>query len=346
MSFMAVQMARQGGMSGPIDDGLDKASTTRPSSSANFYVDSLDKDPTGQSGQFVINKKQSLFNGFFNRIAVAEVLMDWGIPNIAAWWGNNTISVVNGGTATTIGPVTLEDGFYTAIQALQSVAVKINQAATTAGDPLRLTVSFDGYDVVMSSTGVGNDPFYIPWLPFPPTNDPPYALARQLFTSAQLAGAAVQDTKIVCSSPRILGTTYIDIVSPQLTYNQELKDSTTDSVSRDVLYRWYFANDNVPQERETFLTVAAAAAPAPALQYLAPTNLPVLQGYNPFVSRRALPVPKQIRWDPKQPIGQVSFEIYDDRGRIVNTANFPWNLATGYGGANFQFQMSLLLSEN
>ena len=342
MSYMSVQMAKHLGSSGRIEEGLDKAVTVRPSSTANFYVDSTDK-LSGTSGNFIINKNQSLFNGFFHRISVAEVVMDWGIPNVAAWWGNNQITVVNGGTGITIGPVTLVDGFYTAIQALQQIATLINAAATALGDPLRLTVQFDGADVKLVSTGVGTDPFYVFWID---GVDPPYALARQLFTTAQLAGAAVQDTQLVCASPRILGTTYVDIVSPQLTYNQELKDNTTSDIARDVLYRWYLAEDNVPPRVEKMPVVYPAVAPAPAVSMLTDTNLPVLQGYTPFATRRVLPYPKQIRWESKQPIGQVAFQVYDDRGRLIDTRNFPWNVATGYGGANFQFQMSMLLSEN
>jgi hypothetical protein len=346
MSFMSVQMARRGGHNGPIDDGLDKAVTIRPSSTANFYVDSLDKlpDSNATSGNFVISKRQALFNGFFNRIAVTEVLMDWGLPNVASWWGNNTISVTNGGTSTVIGPVTIVDGFYTAVQVLQAVTTAINDAATTAGNALRLTVVFNANGLVtLNSTGTGTDPFFFNWTD---GVSPPYSLARQLFTSAQLAGAAVQDTTIVVASPRILGTTYVDIVSPQLTYNQDLKDATTSDDTRDVLYRWYLADDNVTQEREQMPRVYPAASGASAVTILTATNLPAIQGYTPFVIRRALPVPKQIRWDNTAPIGQVAFQVYDDRGRLIDTKNFPFDASSGYGGANFQFQMSMLLSEN
>jgi hypothetical protein len=341
MSFMSVQMARHHGALSAAEVN-DTASTTRPSSTANFYVDSLDKNDNQGSGDFVINKGQALFNGFFNRIGVAEVLMDWGLPNVAAWWGNNTFTVLNVGTGLTIGPVTIQDGFYTAIQVLTEACARINAAATTAGDPLRLTVTYNGLDVRATSTGAGTSAFVVVW-----DGVTPYALARQLFTSAQLTGVAAStgNTYITLSSPRVLGTTYVDIVSPQLTYNQELKDATTDNNTRDVLYRWYFAQDNVPQEREPFIYTYAATA-APAIQALTPTNIPVLQGYNAFVLRRALPYPKQIRWNPSQPIGQVTFQVYDDRGRIISTANFPWSATTGEGGANFQFQMSMLLSEN
>ena len=340
MSFMSVQMARHHGALNAAEVE-DKAVTVRPSASANFYVDSTDKSSNQGSGDFSIDKKQSLFNGFFNRIATAEVVMDWGLPNVAAWWGNNTLTVVNGSTGTTIGPVTIPDGFYTAVQALQQACAAIHTAAAAAGNALRLTVQFDGLDVKAVSTGVGNAVFYVFWGP----NDPPYALARQLFSSAQLAGASVQNTSITLTSPRILGTTYVDIVSPQLTYNQDLKDATTDVYSRDVLYRWYLADDNVPLPREKMMLTYAATT-APAVQALTETNIPVLQGYNPFVVRRALPYPKQVKWNADQPIGQVSFQCYDDRGRLISTSNFPWSGTTGFGGANFQFQMSMLLSEN
>ena len=339
---MMAQVSQRLGVAGRIEEDLDRAVTVRPSSSANFYVDSLDK--IGQnSGDFIINKNQSLFNGFFNRLAVTEIVVDWGIPNVADWWGNNTMTVINDTTAVVITAI-IPDGFYTAIQALQVMAAALNTQATALGDPLRLTVQFNGIDVTLNSTGVGTDPFYIVWQPNPPFNDPPYALARQLFTTAQLAGAGVAGTSFTMSSPRVLGTTYIDIVSPQLTYNQDLKDSTTDQLARDVLYRWYLANDNVPQYLEKFPRGLAAIAPAPAITVLQDTQIPILQGYTSFVTRRAVPVPKQILWNPAQPIGQVAFQVYDDRGRLIDTTKFP--LTQGEGGANFQFQLSLLLSEN
>lgn len=344
MSVISAQLARHFSVVGPVEESIDKAITTRPSSSANFYVDSEDKTINEGSGNFLINKGQSLFNGFFNRIAVAEVGLDWGLPNVADWWGNNQLVVVNNTTTVQIA-AQIPDGFYTAYQALDAIASAINTAAAGLGDPLRLTAVFNGLDISLDSTGVGNDPYSILWTA---GVDAPYELARQLFTTAQL-GASVSGVKRVMASPRILGTTYIDIVSPQLTYNQALKDSTTDNFRFDVLYRWYFADDNVPLPREKLPFVYAESglpAPnnAPAVTILTESLVPVLEGYTPFVKRRAIPFPKQIRWDEKQPIGQVGFQVYDDRGRLIDTTQFP--LFQGEGGANFQFQLQLLLSEN
>jgi hypothetical protein len=86
MSFMAVQMAKRMGASAPIDFGLDKGTTTRPPSTALLSVDSLDRAQTpgsGTSGNFVINKNQAIFNGFFNRIALNELVLEWCIPTVS-----------------------------------------------------------------------------------------------------------------------------------------------------------------------------------------------------------------------------------------------------------------------
>jgi hypothetical protein len=282
----------------------EQAMTSRPTSSANFYINSLDK-PTGQSsGSFTINKRQNLFNGFFNRIAVNEIVVDWGLPNISSYWGNNTFSVTLSGALTGTTTVTLTGWFYTVKQALDEIVVELN---TAVGAGVFVIQSLGFTESLQIDQGVSVSSFVINTSP----------LARQLFASAAI-GASASVLQPV-TSPKILGTTYIDIVSENLTYNQKVRDSTTNPTQRDVLYRWYFAYDNVPIPLDGY-------------------NFPILQGYDPFIARRTPPVVKQIRWSESQPIGQVAFQVYDDQGRLIDTAQFA-------SGANFQFQMSCLLSE-
>lgn len=290
------------------NDGLiqeEQAFTSRPTSSANFYINSLDK-PAGQgSGNFTINKNQNLFNGFFNRIAVNEIVVDWGIPNVASYWGNDTFSVTTSGAVAGTFPVTLTNGFYTVDQILTELVIALNIAV---GTPNFFEIQSLGFTQALQiDQGVSVSSFVI-------NNG---LLARSLFASASI-GAAPAVLRAV-TSPKILGTTYIDIASENLTYNQKVRDSTTNPRSRDVLYRWYFSYDNVPIFPDG-------------------SGFPILQGYDPFIIRRTPPVVKQIRWSEIQPIGQVAFQVYDDQGRIIDTANYP-------SGANFQFQMSCLLSE-
>jgi hypothetical protein len=344
MSFISVQMAKRLGAAGRIEEAQDLAVTVRPSSTANFFVDSLDRvdagDPNSTSSDFVINKSASLFNGFFSRIAMNEIVMDWGLPNVAQWWGNNFLTVLVDDGASPNGvvyTVTLPDQFLSALDALSALVTALNAAP---GMTATWTVGSSGTRV-----GLGADQnFAVVWeqsasaatVPAgtKPTYDPNNALARGLFSSTQLytgtAPLATTDplftpVKYVVS-PLILGTRYVDFVSPQLTYNQDLKDSTTATIVRDAIYRWYFAWDT-----NTGTDVLPGSPPLYPYQ--------ILQGYKPFNQRRILPYPKQILWNPASPIGQVGFQVFDDRGRLLDTSQFTPK-------ANFQFQMSMLLSEN
>lgn len=341
MSFIGVQMAKTLGAASRLEVIEDRAVTVRPSSTANFYVDSLDK-ASGTSSDFIINKAQSLFNGFFHRIAVNEVVLDWGIPNVAQYWGNNFITVLVDDGVNPLGTdytVTIADGFYSAIDALTAIVTALNAAP---GQTATFSVGQSGPTVELGST----QPFVVVWeqsatqLSVPVNSRPNYvpaaALARALFSSSQLFATSLPVpqlaiasplytlTKLV-QSPLVLGTRYVDIVSPQLTYNQDLKDNTTAEFQRDVLYRWYFAWDGNSG-------VDSFGTPAIFPYY-------ILQGYKPFNQRRVLPYPKQIRWESRQPIGQVGFQVFDDRGRLIDTTRYT-------PSANFQFQMSMLLSEN
>jgi hypothetical protein len=68
-------------------------------------------------------------------------------------------------------------------------------------------------------------------------------------------------------------------------------------------------------------------------------GFPIYQGYTPFVARRYLPFPKQIKWDSNLPIGQLNFEIIDSSGNLVPTK-------FNGGDGDLEFQMTLLVSEN
>lgn len=117
--------------------------------------------------------------------------------------------------------------------------------------------------------------------------------------------------------------TYIDFTCSNLTYQQGLKDGSTAPNVRDVLYRWYLAWDTPPA--------------VDGLGY------PILQGYQPFNQRRYLNFPKQIKWDTQQPIGGLSFQVYDALGdtlRYIGDDALP-NPATG----GIEWSMNLLVSE-
>lgn len=304
-------MARHLGTAGRMEVDADRAVTTRPSSTALLSVDSLDREqtPTNQSsGNFLINKKQAIFNGFFHRIALVELVLDWCIPNISGKYSpaNNVFAV-----DLVPGPgsfsASLPAGNYTVADALNKIIALLNASAGA------------GSFRIEDSTGAA-------WVPGTSTGNPFLGstigdfvvvageLAQEL--GIQSGGPGALAYPIVC--PKLLPIYYIDFVSPQLTYNQDLKDSTTSEIVRDALYRWVFAYDNGPIPLDAY-------------------NFPILQGYKPFISRRSLNYPKQILWNSASPIGQLGFQLYTSYGDILDPAELV---------GTCEYQLSLLLSEN
>ena len=119
-------------------------------------------------------------------------------------------------------------------------------------------------------------------------------------------------------SPDLRPFRYLDFTSQQLTYNQDLKDNSTAPISRDVLCRWYMAWDNPPSYDGL--------------------GFPILQGYTEFVERRLFNPPKQIKWSPNQPLGNISFQVYGN-GEYTPIQTSP-------DATNTNFLMTCQLSEN
>ena len=321
-------------------------------STANFLVDSLDRanPATTTSQSFSIVSNQSLMNGFFTRLAVSEVMLDYGVPNIQAVFGNSTITVaVLVNTTWTNYSATITDGFYTIANALTAVVSALNTATSgvatwsivnSAGSayvqnptatstnnatatPNSITPSVqsglqyaylkvsgsnvNSFLITQSTTGVLN---LGQVLDFPSV---PY----QSVASSYSGGA----TTLPCVSPSLLGVRYVDIVCNNLTYNQALKDTSTNQYKKDVLYRWVLAwGDSHQLLYDVY-------------------NYPILQGYTPFRCIRQIAFPKQVRWSPNMPIGNLTFELFMNGGSVLPTQ--PGNGVL----SSCEYQMNLLVSE-
>jgi hypothetical protein len=276
----------------PTENGVP----IRQPSTANLMIDSNDRSLTVYPfpWDFTIQKKNSILNGFFTRIGVAEVVLNWNIPNVQPTTTGVTFTVVRSGVTKTVTlgfPSVLSGndtgGFYTVSEALDSICSLLNTAYTTAG--------------LFVVSGTSGDPS----LTFIGTSDSsnftitPTSLSARLGFDATESAINIPAHQIVLP-PNLLPTRYIDIVSQALTYNQSLKDGTTNAQNRDVLVRWYFAPDNVYQTVDKY-------------------GFPILQGYSPFYIRRLFNPAKQIRWMPNMPIGNLDFQVFLDNGALVSS---------------------------
>lgn len=296
---------------------IEKGQTVRQPSVANLMVDSTDRNYTAYpaAGDFQIIRPQSLMNGYFTRIGATEVVMDWGIPNITA--ANNTVDYTISGES--LDTIQIPIGFYNVAEALDAIAYEMSIAS---GRDFSVKLDFGVPVFFMDPSGAAPSTFF-----FSDTT-----LIGQLgFKSGpgnQENGFQVGgDLNSGYNGVDLRTYTYLDFVSGQLTYAQDVKDSATNNQDKNVLTRWYMAWDSPPQNDKY--------------------GFPILMGYQKFVCRRLFNPAKQIRWEPNLPIGNLGFEVWAKLiGQTTPVSYFQLRdiLAPEYADL-FDWQMTLQVSE-
>lgn len=269
---------------------MNSVTPIRFPSSANLAINSEDRNLGNQNENaynFSITKQQNILSGYFTRFAINEVVFNYGIQNIASLYDNNDIVFQIGMTEY---PIIIPDGNYTVSRLMNFIKDALNAAGTGV---IWSWTGTSGYFALSVATG---DYEVLPG-----------GLAYELGIVDLLSGGTESiGGQIFITNPVILPFKYIDISCPTLTYQQGLKDASTSTYSKDIIYRWNLAwDDNNPLDVDGY---------------------PIYQGYTPFLSRRNLTYPKQIKWDSQQPIGQLIFNLYDNVNRSTYAGKFEWSM--------------------
>jgi hypothetical protein len=282
----------------PMSD--DKVMVIRQPSTANLMIDSNDRNFNiyNSAGDFQIQRNYSILNGFFTRLGVEEVVVEWSQPNIITGL-NDTFTVTITGAPSNPYTVTLLQGMYTAAQVLDSIVSRLNSAQATAVFSIDNTLGWARLASTITYS-ISNTTL---------ATDLGFTIGGVVLSSRQ-----TNQTQAV----NLVVYQYLDIICPQLTYAQKLKDSTTNTNAKDVLCRFYLAWDGPPQNDKY--------------------GFPILMGYQPFTVRRIFSPPKQIRWEPNLPIGNLSFEVWGGTSGYYSQMNGPTNTL-------FNFQLTLQVSE-
>ena len=329
----------------PVYKASDPAITQRPPSSALLAIDSEDRfsdytvsravlragynDLNATPYNFTIVKAESLLNGFLTRLAVTEINMPWAIPNINVKTNTIQWSAQVGAAPVTTGVITLYTGFYTPSQlaaALQAaVRAAVGGVATftmTYGNTLSAQGNTPSFAYATNTPGT--DIAFAP-MPYNTAAYPYNSNTKQLFdllgfsnaANSILAEFAIQNRFTFCQSFR-----YVDIVCPQLTYNQALKDTMSQKIARDSLCRIYLGDALIP-----------GALDCSTADFCPP-------GCAPFTIYRNFATPKQIQWLGNQPVpGKLEIQVYDDAGDLLSNT-------IGADGEYLDWSMTLLVSEN
>jgi len=278
----------------------EKGVPIRQPSTANLMVDSQNrarKDLSGNinfgtSSDFFITKNNSILNGFFSRIGVTEVVLEWFQPNILPDESSTFAIVESGGSSSGIECFinNANGGFYTVASLVQEMASAMTTASADTGGQNRVytAIGGDGHAYIDVS---GANTFEFVGSLVPGFDGVAERLGFETDTQAKThyVGDVATNVNGVGWTPDLRLYRYIDFVSNSLTYNQELKDATTAQSIDNILCRWYFAEDDQGNLDEY--------------------GFPILQGYTPFVRRRLFSPPKQIKWSAQQPIGQIQFQV-------------------------------------
>ena len=296
-------------------DADGKGVQIRVPATANLMIDSADRDAARESPfDFQINRPQSILNGFFNRIGTTEVVLEWSEPNgayISSLGPTQMIVSSSAGLVSTVatsgtGPLL----FYNASNALDSFVRGLNSLSTTTA-----TSSF-----FISTNVTGGQSIF---------NSDPSVLGFEFLTTPLTTALGVQsqtpldanvNRAVAIRDPDLRPWRYLDFVSEKLTYNQDLKDSSTAPINRDVLCRWYMSWDNQAANDGY--------------------GFPIEMGYEPFRIRRIFNPPKQIKWNDEQPIGQLNFQVYG------NNSYVPVKPVAVDGSVKSNWLMTLQASEN
>jgi hypothetical protein len=238
-------------------------------------------------------------NGFFTRVGTTEVVMEWFSGNIGGSTGQFVYTV--GETAYDFSLA----GFFTVADLLDAMVSNLNEFTPSTG--LTWTVAtVQGGGASLTATGA-------PGIVFSVASPALVGLIQEPSLGGTIPAGGSESFDIEPVQADLRSTRYLDIVCTQLTNNQAVKDASTAENVRDVLCRWYFDYDN--------------QNPLDAYGF------PILMGYTPFCIRRIFNPPKQIQWQTNVPIGQMAFQLYDDRGELAKVSN------------NTDFLMTLQASE-
>jgi hypothetical protein len=288
----------------------EKATPFRQPSVANLLLDSNDAIDITQSYSVQYYKKHNLINGFFTRIAVTEIVLNWFEPNIPGGYTMNWI-ITQAGVPTTFviggggGSLALQEGFYTVaslmafvIKELNRLAINVSSGASAGTAAVFATTLSNGYpEIVITNAGAADEVA---------VSSITGALATilRLPANGALIGAAANGGLELSPGIDLRPYTYLDFTSDQLTYTQDVKDSSSAAYTKDVLCRWYFAFDEPP-----------------ALDAL---GYPILMGYTAFCLRRQFSPPKQIKWEQNLPVGgALTVEVYGSDGRLADGMTSP-----------------------
>jgi hypothetical protein len=311
----------------------------REPSTAYLFINSRDRtNLTAPTADYYLASNTQIGAGFFTRMAVQEVVMEYslfnindtpvpydddGVPRVYA--GTNYFRVtISGATLLTVAS-SITPGFYNVAECMNALVAQLNVLTSPT---YVWSISGDATFGAVITCRSGGNIVPVAWRRTDGAENLVWLTLALSFRSDDASGNPVYVTQTYPYNPALVQYTYIDIQSSQLTYNQNVRDSNTippnkSSGQADAIYRWYMAWDT-PPDRDQY-------------------GFPILMSYEPFNCRRCIPFPKQIAWSPLQTLSSLNLNTvgFDSLTSGVARVVIPKTNPQQY----LEFQVSLLMSE-
>jgi len=315
----------------------------RPPAVAVLTIDSRDRvriDPatgyrtdTTTPYEIYINKGQSVMNGFFTRIGLTEINMQWNTPNVIANGPctNNTLTLE---TATDSRTISIPEGFYTPEKLATFLQASLRQIPGPVfgcdGWLVQYVQQTNRFLITIASTTI------VP---------PPFRIRPQNIGSADdlcnLMGLSyppqTYSLRVASSYASMTYTPYFDIVSDNLTKKQNVRDNGTSFLTgQNLLTRVYLAEPGI----DAHLSVTT-----PVDIFGSARNM---IGTRPFNLYREYQTPKQIYWDTQEFINAIDLRLIDYKGRtLYSQPQTPVvvDTQTTSCGEAAQYQLTLQITE-
>ena len=305
----------------------------------------------GQPGnKFQLSSNGAFIYGYMTRIAISQTQVEYRVPTVVpsnnVWpefandptaplvAGNDVFAIdVSGATLAAQHRVRIPYGYYSPIELAAMLQASMRDYAGLE----TMTVSYSEAYVPPAGanpyTGYGGGNSYIfetdqgNYYRFPTapelkvrfgeeTNQLVSVLKTYRLLGIEQNGAIAHPLAnfYQTQSPSFLYTSFIDIVSNNLTKFQKVKDSDTSVYGRVALIqRFYLSNVGNPQATSALYAL----------------------GSQPFITTSDLNTPKVIRWNKDETVYNLDFELYDQYG---DPLFWTPNYAT-------EFQMTLMCQE-
>jgi hypothetical protein len=374
--------------------GERKAQPIRNPASAFFNINSIDRYASAEypTAQFALltqptarlaanpafsynmNLGRNLMSGYFHRLTITDVNIQWNIPTINIQNYLFTFFMNNAQTGDEgFFVVRLPYGYYTfeelASQMQSSIKavvvgtlydipdLTVNWTDGGGGSGAGFTFQSNNPDITIAlSTAFPSGYTGTPSIQFPlegsiQTGTSLTQAKRAMYKFYLMIGAtsAVLDTTSIVlvtapSYPTLIYTSYVDVISNKLSQFMRVKDSETSwSPDTSVITRIYLTNQGTITAPTVQYTDIAGDVP---LQTIGFQEFAV--GSRPFILNYTPNTPKNIKWSPDQAVVDFDIRVVDEFGDQV-----PWDLAIPYPVGNFtslsqqffEFQLTVLCSE-